>query len=374
MAINPALLTPHPKTNLCGYDSFLHATICTPSTTSANNSPNSVLVPNQQHVVSSPTATVPPATKAFINNMKQQHQRSKQPLRNGGYHSQQNSPQFHGAYLVEPQKLNSSLLNALNPQITAERKLIRTIDNVEKWLNEKEHLKCTATSAPGKYDEGKLRKDEKNYDNLLYSKLNEKFLDVSTAAVVPSKKILNNNNNNNNNGHQSSSHHHSHNNAMSNKENERHHHHNHHHNHPQRHSKYSMMAENGSVSPSNSLSGTTTTNTTVVDRSKFVSLIPIDVDPIECENLIHPTTSDEDSSLPPATPTKDPEAEAKLISGRSSRPSKTTSSGDGAGNGGGSSSSSGASNNGNNSTSSTVHRYVHEHIHHHYHHFENKDD
>lgn len=78
-------------------------------------------------------------------------------------------------------KLKTSVLNQLNPNLTPEQKLTRKLNDVEKWLLERE-----TTTHSYKIDEGKVRsKDDKNILNpIVIDKLS------ATATSTP-KKVFN---------------------------------------------------------------------------------------------------------------------------------------------------------------------------------------
>lgn len=112
----------HHEANLCGYDSFLHATICT-------NAKNGV------HLAASPMLITTP--NRLIHHHKNKL-RLKQESRN--YHSHQ--PVVTRHHQTTPgMKLSPTLLNQLNPNLSAEQKLTRTINQVEMWL-ERDQLKA----------------------------------------------------------------------------------------------------------------------------------------------------------------------------------------------------------------------------------------
>lgn len=123
-----------PKANWCGYDSMLHAKIC-----STNN------------IISNPVLAA--HTSKLLHNYNSNHNNSTPNCNNNNNNNSRNqrsrhrhhnefpisaSPQVQGyTKLMSTQqnsKLNTALLNQLNPQLTQEQKLTRTISHVEKWL------------------------------------------------------------------------------------------------------------------------------------------------------------------------------------------------------------------------------------------------
>jgi naked cuticle len=108
--------------HLCAFDSFLHATIC-----------------SNLHATTTPTTDSAKIHATKINNrhkMKQMNQSMPPAM-----------------------KLKTSVLNQLNPNLTPEQKLTRKLNDVEKWLLERE----TTTHSYKIENEGKIRsKDDKN--------------------------------------------------------------------------------------------------------------------------------------------------------------------------------------------------------------------
>lgn len=149
------------KSNWCGYDSTLHARICSTSHVIAhpvlaahtskllqnyNNNKNiSNMISNNANASvnnsnnnNNSIATTTNTNAAVANNNNSRISRSR--------HRQHNeftitaSPQVQGYTKLlsthNTSKLNTSMLNQLNPQLTPEQKLSRTISHVEKWLAE----------------------------------------------------------------------------------------------------------------------------------------------------------------------------------------------------------------------------------------------
>jgi hypothetical protein len=124
--------------HLCAFDSFLHATIC-----------------SNLH-----STTIADPTKVKVNNrnrMKQMNQSMPPAL-----------------------KLKTSVLNQLNPNLTPEQKLSRKLNDVEKWLLERDPSYKIE-------NEGKIRpKDDKNIHNpIVVDKL------ATTQATSTPKKVFN---------------------------------------------------------------------------------------------------------------------------------------------------------------------------------------
>ncbi|KAI8122179.1 Protein naked cuticle [Lucilia cuprina] len=205
MAINPAVIAAHNallggnggsgsaaghhgKMNLCGYDSFLHATICggglshsPPAHTSLAaqiTSPlASALSSGQQIATVQPIMSTnsPNASKHLSLAVTANQIKTSKILRSGSYaqnqhhhhqqqhllqtHSQttQNSPQYHGYQrLPSSSKHNLSALHLVSP--TMEKPALEQLD---KW-----------------------RRDQvKNYDQLLYAKLSEKLQQTNLVST-----------------------------------------------------------------------------------------------------------------------------------------------------------------------------------------------
>lgn len=396
MTMNPMVVTPsngvhatssgarptaghHSKINLCGYDSFLHATICggglshsppphTPMHSQPGATTNSNLSPNQQiatvqPIMSSLNTNPQRATKNMGLSMTPNQIRTSKILRSGSYSQAhqtsitptQNSPQHHGYQrLCSNNKQNLSALNLEKSQLAI-------------------------------LEKGRKEHGVNNYDQLLYAKLTEKLQQTNLATT--------------------------------NKENMQ----------RRRHRVLRHKRSNSTIAEANNAyTPTVSFNKT----SDYSSLIPIGADPIECENLIVPTSDDEchshhdvgtkeaqnesgtsrhvvegtlvdldennrdvtnndgchsitNGNLDMGSDNIDIHLDDELLvdedldeeladvedidvnkSGRSSAASKERND-DTVAN---------ASCANTSATSSLIHRYVHEHIHHHYHHFEDKDE
>ncbi|XP_014088333.2 protein naked cuticle [Bactrocera oleae] len=443
MAINPAVLAAqsgmqhgvHSKMNLCGYDSFLHATICgggtshsPPPTTSGSVGAltATTLVPqivghnqqtNQQQLIATvqpimnavPSSQSTPA-KVFLNSTTHQIKTSK-ILRSGSYSQQHtplhsftahNSPQYSGYQRLSSsnahhshghghgghQQLHQQCANKLAALSLADAPLTHNspVEHIEKWLknNSAQHQ----------------RKDSamKHADSALYAKLSEK-LQESTLSTHNQRENV-----------QRRKYKSAHKLRMPTARNT-----------PTVQSK-SACAPNGIQSSSS--------NTSI---GTYAALIPIHGDPAECENLIAPTTTDDEAvneapsalfytsckaaatttpksnATPNAAVESDNQennvATAKLVDINDETELVAVEAVEGAVDdldvtlrvsdaaeveevdaeegeedeeeeeaeteeSGGSASAANTSG----GASSLIHRYVHEHIHHHYHHFEEKDE
>ncbi|XP_053956333.1 protein naked cuticle [Anastrepha ludens] len=453
MAINPAVLAAqsgmqhghHNKMNLCGYDSFLHATICGGGTSHSpppgSTGPTAVatLVPqivslnqptqhsssnnaNQQQLIATvqPIMTAVPSSnstpaKVFLNSTTHQIKTSK-ILRSGSYSQQQahqsitahNSPQYHGYQRLSSsnthhsgghhhhhqsqQQLQQQCANKLAILNLSSVQLERSpaVDHIEKWMknNTAKHQRKDGAA--------------KYADNSLYAKLSEKLQESALNTQQ-----------------------HNHRENMQRRK------------HKTAHKVRSapLVQKLATAQQQQQLKNTyaangihsSSSNTSI---GNYTALIPIHGDPTECENLIAPTTTDDEAvneaptaevflarkseSAVKVTNTANPvmngaaEANkennvttAKLVdlsddtelAGIEAHEQEVTirvsdtaeanevdeeereedeeeeeveTEGSGGGNASAANTSSGAS--------SLIHRYVHEHIHHHYHHFEEKDE
>lgn len=128
------------KANWCGYDSMLHAKIC-----STNNIiSNPVLAAHTSKLLhninSNQNNSTPNCNSNNVNNNNNNNNSRNSRSRHRHHNNEfpiSASPQVQGyTKLMSSQnsKLNTTLLNQLNPQLTQEQKLTRTISHVEKWL------------------------------------------------------------------------------------------------------------------------------------------------------------------------------------------------------------------------------------------------
>lgn len=133
------------KVNWCGYDSTLHAKICS-SNNIISNPLLSAHTPKLLHNYNAQQDNISslPNCNNTSNNNVNSHSNNNSNRISRSRHRHQNefpisaSPQVQGyTKLMSTQqnsKLNTALLNQLNPQLTQEQKLTRTISHVEKWL------------------------------------------------------------------------------------------------------------------------------------------------------------------------------------------------------------------------------------------------
>ncbi|XP_011186391.1 protein naked cuticle [Zeugodacus cucurbitae] len=447
MAINPAVLAAqsgmqhgvHSKMNLCGYDSFLHATICgggtshSPPPTSSGgigaltantlvpqivshnphaNQQQQQLIATVQPIMNAVPSSQSTPAKVFLNSTTHQIKTSK-ILRSGSYSQQhtplhsltaQNSPQYngyqrlsssnshhshshgHGHAQLGHQQLHQQCANklaALSFATDAPLTHNAPAEHIEKWL---------------KHNSAKQQRKEsaaKYADNALYAKLSEKLQESALSTHNQRENVQRRK-------------------------------------HKSAHKLRTSTARHASAAPMQSACATNGIHSSSSNTSigTYAALIPIHGDPAECENLIAPTTTDDEAvneapsalfyvackaaatSTPKSKATVNAGVEpasqesnvatAKLVDlndetelvaveaveGALEDPDVTLRVSDAAeveeleaeegeedeedeeaeteGSGGSAANTSGAS--------SLIHRYVHEHIHHHYHHFEEKDE
>lgn len=163
----------HSKANRCGYDSFLHATMCS----------NNVATTIQSNPMNSPK---------ILQNHNNRVQRAKHKTNEIHLTA---SPQLQGYTKLNSMhaKLNMSMLNQLNPHLTPEQKFSRTINHVENWLNERDQvltktndLKILKFNEDNKNKIKDIAKDEKNIDNLINTKI---FVDKLKIAEKCTEKF-----------------------------------------------------------------------------------------------------------------------------------------------------------------------------------------
>lgn len=190
------------KTNWCGYDSMLHAKIC-----STNN------------IISNPVLAA--HTSKLLHSYNSNHNNSTPNCNNNNSRNSRSRHRHHNEFpiVASPQvqgytklmstqnsKLNTALLNQLNPQLTQEQKLTRTISHVEKWLADDQTAAATSNilTASNVLDiskninckENNLYKDaELNNVNAISVadkfKENEKLAKKRNDVSSPSKKTFN---------------------------------------------------------------------------------------------------------------------------------------------------------------------------------------
>lgn len=170
------------KVNWCGYDSMLHAKIC-----STNNIiSNPVLAAHTSKLLHSYNAQQNSTTSipnCNINNSRNSRSRH----RHHNEFSISASPQVQGyTKLMSTQqnsKLNTALLNQLNPQLTQEQKLTRTISHVEKWLADDQNVAATSNITA---DNNIF--DVSNNDNSLHNDVPDSSLKNMNSSENQTKK------------------------------------------------------------------------------------------------------------------------------------------------------------------------------------------
>ncbi|XP_055638027.1 protein naked cuticle homolog [Toxorhynchites rutilus septentrionalis] len=346
VATQQALVVAH-EANLCGYDSYLHQTIC-----AAANVNHAALHLNGGVVANGGVFTAPPITTSTPNRLLQHHSHHAKLKRKEHRLAMATRNQTHRV-VNHPVKLSTALLSQHYPNLSAEQKLTRSINHVEKWLDKRspklvnkaklseETAERSPQTAALKLSKSNSKEEVGQKPSKLNNALTTDLLlenlkiseDIAELNVVTPKKVFNK-------GCLISS---------ATKKNIQTHH------------------------TTKTVSTTTALGSTIVTDKPSKNLIqlqyasiPVDADPSECENLIRMSDAEEDFA-----PQQHQQPQPQLQSSPSSpthhnhhhSPGGATSLiGDHSG-----SSASAAS-------TTAVHRYVHEHIHHHYHHFENDPD
>uniref|UniRef100_A0A675B3U6 Protein naked cuticle homolog n=1 Tax=Anopheles darlingi TaxID=43151 RepID=A0A675B3U6_ANODA len=347
----------HETTNLCGYDSYLHQTICAAA---ANGTGTGAVHLATTHTAATAAISnvASPLAASIPNRLLLQHSHhSKAKRKEHRMMLAAASPRTGTTHHATPVKLSTALLNQQYPNLSAEQKLTRSINQVEQWLDHRGPKLATK----GKLAEAEVRplKRSKSKEELTIAggkqqhtqavvsgaanflttdvllenlKISE---DMAEIAVVTPKKVYN---------------------------------------------KESLIA-------SATKKNIKTHHRTIVEEKasegvcpKVVQLqygsIPINADPSECENLIRMSDEGEEeppvllqsSSVPPQRhhPHKQSQSQPQSPQHHQQQ-SQQQQRFCGVGRAHSVSSASAAS-------TTAVHRYVHEHIHHHYHHFENDPD
>lgn len=247
-----------------------------------------------------------------------------------------------------PVKLSTALLSQHYPNLSAEQKLTRSINHVEKWLDKRSpklvnKAKISEETVERSPPAGALKLMKSNSKEEVVqksSKLNNALTadlllenlkiseDIAELNVVTPKKVFN---------------------------------------------KECLISsatkKNIRTHHTTKTISTTTGSAVVTDKptKNLVQLqyasIPVDADPSECENLIRMSDAEED--FPPQHQQASAHQQQQQQPQQSS-PSSPTHQHSLVGDHSGSSASA--------ASTTAVHRYVHEHIHHHYHHFENDPD
>lgn len=305
----------HHESNLCGYDSFLHATICT-------NAKNAVHLSSSPMVITGPNRL----THQHKNRIRTKHHTNVIPSFHQISHQQQPISRE-----TAPMKLSTSLLNQLNPNLSAEQKINRSINHVELWLETKDirghqgnELKLMKNSLDNATSDTKCLNNNAsqiNINNNSQAKSQKSInienrkslnateftetLKITEDEIVSPKKTFNKEVLVS---------------SATRKQIKTHH-------------NNDLLVENTIISHDNQRS--------LADTKNFVleySSIPIAADPSECENLLLKQEADILEAL-------------QINPGTDNATGSTTTS---------------------NTTTSTVHRYVH--IHHHYHHFDAEEE
>ncbi|XP_055548174.1 protein naked cuticle homolog [Wyeomyia smithii] len=337
IATQQALMAAH-ETNLCGYDSYLHQTICAAAT--ANHAAlhlNGTVVGNGGVFTALPVLTSTP------NRLLQHHSHHAKAKRKE--HRLAIATRNHSQLAAgQPVKLSTAVLNQQYPNLSAEQKLTRSINQVEKWLDHRSPKLTNKVKLAEELAERNLRvsglklkrsksKEEiahkpSKLDNALTTDLlleNLKITeDIAELSVVTPKKAFN---------------------------------------------KECLISsatkKNIRTHHTTKTITTTAMGSTASDKSSkdLIQLqyasIPVNAHPSECETLIRISDAEEEHSQTrvhqqqqssASTPTHHHTHHGGAINGEHSGSSASAAS------------------------TTAVHRYVHEHIHHHYHHFENDPD
>ncbi|XP_058448290.1 protein naked cuticle homolog [Malaya genurostris] len=336
VATQQALMAAH-ETNLCGYDSYLHQTIC-----AAASAKHAALHLNGGVVGNGGVFTALPVMTSTPNRLLQHHSHHAKAKRKEHRLAIATRNQSHVS-IGQPVKLSTALLSQQYPNLSAEQKLTRSINQVEKWLDHRtpkltnklklaeelteRNARTTAVGSKLKRSKSKeeLAQKSPKYDNVLTADLlleNLKITeDIAELSVVTPKKAFNKE-------------------CLissATKKNIRTHH---------------TTKTISTIAPL----GSTTADKSSKDLIQLqYASIPINAHPSECENLIRVSDAEEEQPQQPSlqqqpsaasTPTHHHHHHVGDNSGSSASAISTT----------------------------AVHRYVHEHIHHHYHHFENDPD
>ncbi|XP_065081081.1 protein naked cuticle homolog [Ochlerotatus camptorhynchus] len=347
MATQQALVAAHHETNLCGYDSYLHQTIC-----AAANVNHAALHLNGGVVGNGGVFTALPVTTSTPNRLMQHHSHHAHAKAKRKEHrlAVATRNQVHHQ-LAQPVKLSTALLSQQYPNLSAEQKLSRSINQVEKWLDNRspklvnklklveEMAEKSPRVAAAKLKRSKSKEEiaqkPSKIDNVVTTDLlldNLKITeDIAELSVVTPKKAFNKE-------------------CLissATKKNIRTHH------------------------TTKTVSTSTAVASPIVDKaSKNViqlqyASVPINAEPSECENLIRISDAEEEpqQTIPQQQQQQQqPQSSASTPTHHHHHHTGTSMLGENSG-----SSASAAS-------TTAVHRYVHEHIHHHYHHFENDPD
>ncbi|XP_052867118.1 protein naked cuticle homolog [Anopheles cruzii] len=354
----------HETTNLCGYDSYLHKTICA-AAAATNGTASAVHLATHTAATTAITGTVGPmplATHTPNRLLLQHHHHSKAKRKEHRMTVAAASIARTGSHAT-PVKLSTALLNQQYPNLSAEQKLTRSINQVEQWLDHRSPKLVTKSKLTDETVQllaasGRPLKRSKSKEDLVTAvggkqapqaagatflttelllenlKISE---DIAEIAVVTPKKVYNK---------ESLI-------ASATKKNIKTH-----------HQRTALMAEEKP-----NAAGVSSATGQVVQLQ--YGSVPVNADPSECENLIR-MSDDGDEEAPGIQRSNQRKAQSSQSQPASpqhhaQQHQQRFCSAAGGGRPHSVSSASAAS-------TTAVHRYVHEHIHHHYHHFENDPD
>ncbi|XP_053674935.1 protein naked cuticle homolog [Anopheles nili] len=353
------------ETNLCGYDSYLHKTICAGGAGGGTAAAVHLINGGVQALA---TSTPNRLLQHHLHQSKakrKEHHRTVAAAAGATVRTTQHPT---------PVKLSTALLNQQYPNLSAEQKLTRSINQVEQWLDHrspkllpKMKLSEELRTAVGRQLKRSSSKEElaAHHGNLLLLDNLKISEDIAEIAVVTPKKVFNK---------ESLI-------ASATKKNIKTHHQQT--RQPTVGSAPAAVAVGGEK-PVSPVAGNTAIpnggSTPQVVQLQYGS-VPVNADPSECENLIRmsddgeeeaqqPTTGvavrhhhrhhQQQSRSQPQSPQHHQHHFQQQQPGQQQRY---------CGSGGAHSVSSASA-----ASTTAVHRYVHEHIHHHYHHFENDPD
>uniref|UniRef100_A0A182TZP8 Protein naked cuticle homolog n=1 Tax=Anopheles melas TaxID=34690 RepID=A0A182TZP8_9DIPT len=371
------------EANLCGYDSYLHNTICAAAANGGVGAATAMHL-TTAHAASA-TAAINGGVQALATSTP------NRLLQHHFHHSKLKSRKEHHRLAVAvgatrstqptPVKLSTALLNQQYPNLSAEQKLTRSINQVEQWLDHRSpklvpkvkladdmQLQRTVVSRPLKRSKSKEELTPSNLLLLENLKISE---DIAEIAVVTPKKVFNK---------ESLI-------ASATKKNIKTHHQHQH--SPSRQPTAVPTVAIGAEKPSAPLTVVNKQSIPAGD-AQLVQLqygsVPINADPSECENLIRMSDDGDDVEQQQQQQHQQQQQAAPMAATKHSyrhhQPQSRSQPQSpqhhqhhhqqeprycGSGRAHSVSSASAAS-------TTAVHRYVHEHIHHHYHHFENDPD
>uniref|UniRef100_A0A4Y0BHL0 Protein naked cuticle homolog n=1 Tax=Anopheles funestus TaxID=62324 RepID=A0A4Y0BHL0_ANOFN len=355
------------ETNLCGYDSYLHKTICAAANGGGNASSMQLAA---AHTTAAINGAVPVLATSTPNRLLQQHFHHSKIKRKEHHRLATAVGAVRSTQHPAPVKLSTALLNQQYPNLSAEQKLTRSINQVEQWLDHRSpkilpKVKLTDETQPTRTVIGRPLKRSKSKEELTPNNLllleNLKISeDIAEIAVVTPKKVYNK---------ESLI-------ASATKKNIKTHH---------QHSSSRQQTTPGvemGVEKS-APTATVTKQSTPNGDAQLVQLqygsVPVNAEPSECENLIRMSDDGEDESQQQPTmatgkhhyrhPHQQSRSQPQSPQHHQHHHQQHAQESRHCGSGGAHSVSSASA-----ASTTAVHRYVHEHIHHHYHHFENDPD